>query len=396
MQRKTTDLAKSGDFSGPKKLEKSAQVSSSSVSKPASSASAKSISTPLAANLAVIRPLPESCPFQLLVDEWLEACRAEGLSPKTITGYAEKLAKFRWWWVEYSKHLSHPENVTTKDIRSFAAYLREPLGFRWGMEVPPRHQELSAASIAAYGRTVKVFFNWLEREEYIEKSPFNRSVKFSTKKQQDRIIKRVADEDLSRIFATLFKEADKGSYHGVRNLAMISLLIDSGVRRGELLSIRLCDIDFKAGRCAIRGKTGQRYALFSEECKKALLRYYKKWRSQQDDAPTSAFWLTEDGEALAYNSFGTVIRRLVKNSEVDFHAHQLRHTFASLMAQRGTNVFDLKEMLGHTNISTTQIYVQSNVEHLAQVHREKSPLNTLASDISKRVKRRRGRPRKQR
>lgn len=295
--------------------------------------------------------------------------------------------------MEHSKQPAHPRLVTTRDARAFAAYLRGPLGFRWGMEVPKHRQELSPASVLAYGRTVKVFFSWLERENYIEQSPFNKSVKFTTKKQ-DRIIKDVSQEDLYRIFNVLSRQATTSSYPGLRNLAIIALLLDSGMRRGELLSMKLSQIDFKGGKCLVNGKSGPRYALFSDTCKRAIVRYYKRWRSNQDDNPESLFWLTEDGEPLSYNGFGSMIRRLEKESEVDFHAHKLRHTFATMMAQQGTNVFDLKELMGHANISTTQIYVQANVEHLTRVHREKSPLSTLAN-AQDRVKRRRGRPRKQ-
>lgn len=337
--------------------------------------------------------LPETCPFQQLLDEWLDACRADGLSPKTREDYIEKVSKFRWWWVEYSKKPPHPENVTTKDIRAYAAYLREPLAFRWGLPVQKNKETLAAASIHSYGRAVRVFFFWLEREGYIDKCPFNRTVKFTTKKQ-DRIVKRVAENDLARIFTVLSQDASKDSYVGLRNLAIVSLLVDSVIRRGELLSIKLCDIDFRAGRCAVLGKTGSRYALFSDTCKRALSRYYRKWRNSQDSSPTSHFWLTEDGEPLSDAGFGSLIKRLEDRCGVDIHAHKFRHTFGSMMAQQGTNIFDLKEMMGHTTITTTQIYVHGEPEHLSRVHRTNSPLSTLNNGTQERVKRRRGRPRK--
>jgi site-specific recombinase XerD len=239
---------------------------------------------------------------------------------------------------------------------------------------------------------VRVFFFWLEREEYIEKCPFNRTVKFTTKKQ-DRIVKRITEDDLSRVFTVLSQEASKDGYVGLRNLAIISLLVDSGIRRGELLSIKLSDMDFKSGRCSVLGKTGTRYAMFSDTCKRALVRYYRKWRSTQDNSPTSPFWLTEDGEPLSYAGFGSTIKRLEKLSGVDIYAHKFRHTFGSMMAQQGTNVFDLKEMMGHTSITTTQIYVQGELEHLSRVHRTNSPLSTLKNGTQESVKRRRSRPR---
>ena len=102
----------------------------------------------------------------------------------------------------------HPSNLSTREARAFAAYLREPIVSRWGINVPTNNkstqsQYLSAASIAAYSRTVKVFFNWLERENYIGISPFNKSVKFSNRNKQDHIIKNVSIEDIKRNFEAL-------------------------------------------------------------------------------------------------------------------------------------------------------------------------------------------------
>jgi site-specific recombinase XerD len=162
-------------------------------------------------SLAIVpKSAQESCPFRELIVEWLGCCRSDGLSVRTIADYQDKVFKFWWWWDKhYAAELGmHPKNVTTREARAFAAYLREPVAFRWGITKPTNNkfkqsQNLSAASIAGYGRAIKVFFNWLERENYIERSPFNKSVKFSNRNKQDRVIKSVAVEDINQIFATL-------------------------------------------------------------------------------------------------------------------------------------------------------------------------------------------------
>lgn len=420
MTRKTTNFTKNHLFSRTTNSEKSGEFSEPSSpptkivnptlihSERAGQSKGNGITADVAAggtvlhkgggNLAVVTSLPDLCPFQELVDEWLDNCRADGLSERTIADYEFVLTKFRWWWVELKGQPPHPKHLSTKDARAFAAFLREPIEKRWGVDDPRCKSHLSQASIATYGRTVKIFYAWLERENYIEQTPFNRSVKFSSHKH-DRVVKEVSEESIGRLFAALEKDAESGAYHSLRNLSIISLLLDSGMRRGELLSLRLCDLDFKNDRCIIRGKTGQRYALFSEACKRVLVRYYRKWRGSQDDRPESPFWLTEQGEPLSYNGFGSFIRRLEQSSGVDFHAHKFRHTFASMMARQGTNVFDLKEMLGHSSINTTQIYVQGNIDHLSRVHQDHSPLAILNSKEGSRrnngrPKRNPGRPRK--
>jgi integrase/recombinase XerD len=135
-------------------------------------------------------------------------------------------------------------------------------------------------------------------------------------------------------------------------------------------------------------------ALFGDLCRTALVNYLQHPYNEKLEAD-SPLWLSENGEALGYAGFGMMIKRLEKASGVDFHAHSLRHTFATMMAQQGTNVFDLKEMLGHASITTTQIYVQQNMERLSEVHRLKSPLSVLSNQEKVDIKRR-GRPRKYR
>lgn len=351
--------------------------------------------------LSIVPKSVESCPFRRLVYQWLDDGRANGLAIKTLDDYQDKIFKFYWWWTEHSHFADnpgvHPKNVTSQVARQFAAYLREKVAFRWGITKPTNNKSseiLSPTSIASYGRSVKVFFNWLEREEYIEKSPFNRSVRFTNRNKQDKVLKTVTAEDLSNIFKALTQPEKIATYTGVRNLAIMAMLIDSGIRRGELLSIQVKDLELEYGRCTVRGKSGQRVAHFGDLCRSALINYLQHPLNENLEQE-SPLWLTESGEPLSYDGFGMIIRRLEKASGVDFHAHRLRHTFATMMAQQGTNVFDLKEMLGHSSITTTQIYVQQNVEHLSEVYRAKSPLSVLAGQDKVKIKRK-GRPRTER
>lgn len=310
----------------------------------------------------------------------MDACRADGLSKRTIDDYQNKLTKFIWWWNKHYIEIgNHPRCVTVKEVRAFAAYLREPNRERWGITKAQasnnKHVELlSAASIAAYGRSVKAFFNWLEREGYIAQSPFNRSVKFTSKYQSDKTLKTVSDSDLEKIFDALNQK--RMNYAGCRNLAIISLLLDSGIRRGELLSMRVSDIDLEHGRVQVRGKTGQRTAFFSEIAKRALVEYYTGYREKQGNQPDS-FWLTLDGRPLSSDGFSTMIRIIEAEAGVRFYAHQLRHNYATWLASTGANVFSLMQLLGHSSISNTKIYVNQNADTLQKEFVERSPLTKL-------------------
>lgn len=339
----------------------------------------------------------ETCPFRQLIEEWLDVVRSKGRSEKTISDYSEKVYKFWWWWTYHTRYAEtlgrHPENVTRKQAREFVVYLRTPQAFRWGItdNANNKHRhELSPESIASYGRTVKTFFNWLVSDDYLTVSPFNKkSVDFNPGKR-DQIINRLDGKELEAIFSYLLRPDRLKTFCGKRDLAMFALLLDSGIRRGELMSMEAGDLELTNDRCYVKGKTTRRrYAFFRKECNLAL-QVYIEARAARNPS-TLALWLTDLGDPLSYAGFATLVRRVEKGSGVTFHAHQLRHTFASILAQLGIDPFALKDLLGHRSIVTTQIYVTLNPDRLSEAHKTRSPLATV-TEAATRMRRKPGRP----
>jgi integrase/recombinase XerD len=315
----------------------------------------------------------ETCPFHTIFDAYISVCRNNGLAEKTLADYQDKVLKFYWWWsTNYENQKTHPQYVTEEQASAYAGYLRAVCENRWGLATS--RATLSTASIASYGRAIKVFFGWLFKKHHISSNPFD-DVSFNpTKKKKKRVVKRIEDSELEKIFQVL--RAGAGCYVGCRNLAMISLLLDTGIRRGELINIQIADIDLARRRVLVSGKTGERLAPFSTSCQQSLASYLDRYRRAQG-ADQLPLWLTEDGKPLTYWGFGMVIRRIEKASGVDFHPHKLRHTYATMMARAGVNVYDLKELMGHSSITTTMIYIQQDVERLGEVQQANSPLDRL-------------------
>lgn len=356
---------------------------------------------PAGTALSVVKKNPKSaeeeCPFRQLIEEWFDVVRSKGRSEKTILDYKSKIYKFWWWWAYHTRYADtlgrHPQNVTRRQAREFVVYLRTPQAFRWGVTDNSNNKQrhdLSPDSIASYGRAVKTFFNWLVADEYLTVSPFiKKNVDFNPGKR-DEVINRLSDKDLDVIFAYLLQSERLKTFCGKRDLAIFALLLDSGIRRGELITMDETDLELSHDRCYVKGKTTRRrYAFFRKECSLAL-QAYTEARAAREVAHTR-LWLTDMGDPLTYGGFASIVRRIEKGCGVTFHAHQLRHTFASILAQLGIDPFALKDLLGHRSIITTQIYVTLNPERLAEAHKTRSPLSTVKS-ASEKMRRKPGRP----
>lgn len=333
-----------------------------------------------------------------IIEEYILTCRANGMAFKTIEGYAKRLYSFHWWYVFHAgygeQYGYHPENITTKLVRDFVIYLREPQENRWGLKdgKKPSKEVLSYYTIMTFAGILKTFFNWLERERYIKTMPINKSVKFANKKQASRVIRTVPESDIIELFTYLTSPKRVAKYNGSRDLAIFSLLLDSGIRKGELLSMKLKDIQWETNTIMVRGKTGERVAVFSHRCKKFIQDYYHHQREAQNAAPESEFWRTSDDFPLGYGALSTSLKLIRKHTGIKFSLHQLRHTFATMMAGK-VNTFELMGLLGHVNIRTTQVYVNNRPETLAEAHRGRSPLSTLNINPAGGQAKRRGRPR---
>jgi site-specific recombinase XerD len=349
---------------------------------------------------AIVTTIHKSEPdtIQTLVERWLNQGLLDGLSGNTIERYRNTLGKFLWWWETYHAPRlgQHPRFVSVHEAGAYLAYVRESRKDRWGLQVAAGKEQLKPNAIVVYTAPVVNFFNWLEQNSYIEVNPFNnRSLKSSfgrgRKKLSAAQVEDVSDENLKKLLSHISTKDYTAGYSGTRNRAIILLLLDSGMRRGELLSMTVGNLNMATMRCSITGKTGPRTVFFSQATSDALKAYWQRYRQHQPAKPDSPYWLTSDGETLAYSTLGGVFTKLEKELNIKSSAHQLRHSFATRM-QGKVSLFELMSMLGHASVRTTQKYVHPNQDGLAKAYQGNSPLSN-PDLLPKAEKRRRGRPR---
>lgn len=347
----------------------------------------------MTAVITIINQKQPNNSFENLTGEWLEQCRLEGLSPKSVARYLYTIGKLKWWVERFHPDILHPRHFTVKEAREYLNYLRDDTTNRWGAGGDSK-EKLKPATIQLYAGQASSFFGWLEQNSIIEANPFaHKSLKVSTNRSRKQpaaaTVQEVPEPDLKKLLTYISTKEYIATYAGARNRAIIYLLLDTAMRRGELLSMRVCDLDMARLRCAIRGKGPERTVFFSPMAKTALADYWNRYRNKQDISPNKPYWLTSDDEPLGYESIGALFANLSKQLGIKVHCHQLRHQAASYL-QNKVSLFELMEILGHKDSRSTKRYAHIRTEALAKAYEGNSP---LAANLPAPEKRRRGRPR---
>ena len=162
-----------------------------------------------------------------------------------------------------------------------------------------------------------------------------------------------------------------------RNAAIIELLYASGVRVSELVSIKVRDIDFYNKNIKIFGKgSKERYVIFGEYCEEKLKKYLKDAREQlRNNKDIDYLFLNKDGEKLSDRFVRNIIKKIVTDQAISkgISPHTFRHTFATDMLNNGADLMTVKELLGHSSLSTTSIDTHITSERLKEVYKKAHP-----------------------
>ena len=273
-----------------------------------------------------------------LLETFLSAKKIEGCSDKTIHYYQSSIVKLL-------KGLSKCiKEICTNDIRRYLADIQEK-------------NDLSKVTIDNLRRIFSSFFSWLEDEDYIAKSPVRRIHKVRT----DTLVKEVlSDENIETL---------RDSCNEPRDLAMIDLLLSTGVRVGELVKMNRDDIDFQERQCKVFGKGNkEREVYFNARTKIHLQRYLE---SRTDDNPALFVSLAKPHTRLTISGVEMRLRKLGKEAHLyKVHPHKFRRTLATMAIDRGMPIEQVQKLLGHVRIDTTLHYAMVNQQNVKIAHRK--------------------------
>lgn len=302
---------------------------------------------------------PQKRTVRGLIEEYLTDCKLS-LSPATVHLYRYNLSRVA--------DFLHERGVITADqlqpthLRAFLANMRR--NGKNGDGVSP-------ATLDQYWRTLNTFLNWAVAEGAIADNPMKRV-------RRPKLPKHKVDR-LDRVQAARLITLTRRTALPDRNEAIVSLLLDTGLRVGELVRLKLSDVDLDRGIVRVKGKGGKEREVPLEEASMAALRRYLGKRPQVE---TDVLFLTRHGKPLTGNSVRLLLRRLRDKLGVDrLYPHLLRHTFARLYLEQG-DLRSLQAILGHASVSTTaNIYLDPDIDDLKRKHRRASPLNRIVKSI---------------
>ncbi len=289
-------------------------------------------------------------------------------SPKTISWYRWNLGAFARW-LQTSNRSTRIKDITVADARAFlqAETQREvkcpehPTGIA-------RPGKLSDRTLHCYARAIRALFRWLVDEEYLVTNPM---LKLKPPKLEQRMKQILTADEIQQ----LLDGTNQRTFLGARMYAMIALLYDSGLRASELVGLNLSDIQWSEYQVRVMGKgRKERLVPFSPAVHKALRRYITVREPFVGDE-TEALFITHDGKRLGPNALTLAIKRLGKRVGIPrAHPHLFRHSAAVAAVMNGANQFELKRILGHTQLATTDGYMDYAQQHLAERHRRFSPM----------------------
>lgn len=290
-----------------------------------------------------------------LVDSFFSYQAAvKGLSKNTLEAYGRDVLKF----IDYleKRNISGIEGVKYNDLLEYLTTLLD--------------EGINIRSVARNLVSLKQFFKFLLLEKIIVEDP---SLNIKTPKMKRSIPGFLSLEDVERILSS----PDPTSYEGIRNRAMLETLYACGIRASELVNLELNSVNFELGYLIVYGKgSKERLVPTGEKARTALKDYLALSRPNILKSRSSPYlFVTRRGEGMTRQGFWKILKAHAIKCGINrkISPHTIRHSFATHLLERGADLRTIQIMLGHSDISTTQIYTHVAKERLKEIHKKYHP-----------------------
>ena len=274
-------------------------------------------------------------------------------SENTVLSYNRDLTKF----IKYlrTNKITSLDKVEEKDLEKYIKELNDN-GFK-------------SATVSRNIASLKAFFHYLNNEGVLSNDP--------TKSLKSPKIEKKIPEILTtdEVFA-LLEQPSGDSPKEIRDKAMLELLYATGIRVSELINLEASDVNLKTSSILCRDGSKSRTIPYGKKAKDALTRYLEDAREAiVDNKESTILFANCSGQKMSRQGFWKLIKHYAKKAgiESDITPHTLRHSFAAHLVENGADLRSVQEMLGHSDISTTQIYANMSHSHIREVYNRTHP-----------------------
>lgn len=275
-------------------------------------------------------------------------------SEHTVIAYRHELEMFQLFLNVEGLGLSE---VVYRDLRHYFAQMME--------------SGKNASSVNRSMSSLRTYFKFLQREEYLDKNPMTLIKALKTAKKLPVVVEK---DKLVRLLDHM--EQEKEDFVSCRDYVVMELLFGTGIRLAELLKIKEQDIDFFNKNILILGKRSkERLVPINNLLVKELKNYLQQKASQFVDTNSSLLIVTKEGKpAYARLIYDVVHKHLTLISTQGKRSpHILRHTFATSLLDNGADLNAIKELLGHAGLAATQVYTHNSAERLKSIYKQAHP-----------------------
>lgn len=246
------------------------------------------------------------------------------------------------------------------------------------------HKTFKPKTVKRKIASIKAFFMYLEYEELIDKNPFN---KIRTSFKEPKTLPRtIALNDVQAFISEIYKKNKNAKTEderkkSIRDIAVIELLFATGMRISELCTLKQSDVQvFDDSGCVLihgKGRKERRISLVDEHVLKALNAYKAEY--EKELSTSDSFFINQIGNEMSDQSVRRMINNYAKLAGIDQHItpHMFRHTFATSLLENDVDIRYIQELLGHSSISTTEIYTHVSLEKQKQILATKHPRNSF-------------------
>lgn len=298
------------------------------------------------------------------LESYYEDCKfRKRLNEKTIKAYTIDLN-------QYLEFITTTE-INQKIINEYIHYLNK--------------KYLKYKTIKRKIASVKAFYSYLEYEEIIDYSPFN---KIKTKIKEPKLLPKTIQKDyIDKIIHLLLKDLKNSKTEfqkkiSLRNITLISVMFSTGIRVSELCNIKLKDIDLLEKKLKIFGKGSKERILYLRNSNVVqLCQMYLTYNNTCKK--NEYFFLNKFNKKLSEQTVRILLKKIESELELSTHItpHMFRHTFATTLLEKGVDIRYIQNILGHSSISTTQIYTYVTYSKQKEILTNKNPINDYQLNI---------------